>query len=138
MRPVKTILASSLISLVPAMGLAENITLNFRFVTFDTDFATQSIGTADDLTFDAVKSVGAAIFNDGRVATKKYVWVSSSADWVSHGRSAYTFENGDTIVARFVSQPVGEGFVGEYEVMSGTGIYEGATGTGQFEMQDVS
>jgi len=104
------------------MGLAENITLNFRFVTFDTDFATQSIGTADDLTFDAVKSVGAAIFNDGRVATKKYVWVSSSADWVSHGRSAYTFENGDTIVARFVSQPVGEGFVGEYEVMSGTGI----------------
>lgn len=138
MRSTCAILATSLALHLPLTASAKDISLSFRFVTHDTSVASQIIEPVEDLTFDAATSFGVAIFDDGRLAAKKYVWINSSSDWVSHGRSAYIFENGDTIVARFISQPVGEGFAGEYEVMSGTGAYEGATGTGKFEMQDVS
>ena len=50
------------------------------------------------------------------------------------GYSTYTFDDGSTITARFSAdlkpnQPAH----GEYKILSGTGIYAGATGTGTMD-----
>ena len=49
------------------------------------------------------------------------------------GYSTYTFENGDSLTARFTFEWSPTGAAGDYQVLSGTGAFEGATGTGHFE-----
>ena len=79
---------------------------------------------------------GVAVFKDGRSAVKDYVFVSNrSKDSTSQfGYSTYTFDDGSTLTLSWTagSKP-GQPYHGEYKVLSGTGAYAGATGSGTFD-----
>lgn len=78
---------------------------------------------------------GIAIFEDGRLADKQFVlnMDNGGAEGNYNGYATYTFQNGDALTLKFTGGwgPDGEG--GDYEVLSGTGAYKGATGTGRFD-----
>lgn len=78
---------------------------------------------------------GIAVFEDGRLADKQFVlnMDDRGAEGSYGGYSTYTFQNGDTLTLKFTGGwgPDGEG--GDYEVLSGTGAYKGATGAGRFD-----
>lgn len=82
---------------------------------------------------------GVAVFADGKIAVKDFVAASDSGkDSVSqHGYSTYTFEDGSTLTLSWAaaSRP-GQPYHGEYKVLSGTGAYAGATGSGTFDPVD--
>ena len=85
------------------------------------------------------KSTGVAVFEDGRIAKKDFIRMydgtEASGDFT--GYSTFTFENGDSLTAKFVAAWSEQGFGGDYEILSGTGAYEGATGTGRFDGADT-
>jgi hypothetical protein len=88
----------------------------------------------ENLSLGAGQSIGVAIFDDGRIAYKEYVYLSyagENAPPKQPGFSSYTFENGDSFQVSFVYGPGEGGFFVDYTVLSGTGAYAGATGTGQ-------
>lgn len=79
---------------------------------------------------------GAAFFKDGRVASKEFIFSGdfSKGSGPFLGYSTYQFEDGSTIVARFAgTQRAGQPVHGDYTVVSGTGVYAGAKGTGSFD-----
>ena len=78
-----------------------------------------------------------AYFKDGRVAAKDFIHSEDYKQGIGpfFGYSTYTFEDGSSIIARYEGQSKGADapFHGEYTVISGTGKYAGATGTGSFD-----
>jgi hypothetical protein len=95
--------------------------LEFKFVVkkidmkTDVDINTSCRGLATGNWF------GVAYFKDGRVAVKDFV---ASPDG-EQGCSTYTFEDGSSITASYSH--------GKYTILSGTGLYAKATGTGSFD-----
>ena len=79
-------------------------------------------------------AVGGAVFEDGRLAFKRFVYTDdgTEAERDINGYSTYTFENGDSLTAKFEAGWNAQGLQGAYEVLSGTGAFAGATGTGTF------
>ena len=49
------------------------------------------------------------------------------------GYSTYTFQDGDSLTLKFTGGWSAEGDGGDYEVLSGTGVFKGASGTGRFD-----
>jgi len=83
----------------------------------------------------ATKYAGTAVFEDGRIAYKTVVSTSESAGETGSysGYSTYMFENGDALVVKFTGGWSPDSNGGDYQVVSGIGAYEGATGTGRFD-----
>jgi hypothetical protein len=81
----------------------------------------------------AAKFAGFAVFEDGRIAYKTSVVTSESMGdtGTSSGYSSYIFQNGDALVVKLTGRMSPDGSSGDYKVVSGTGAYEGATGTGR-------
>lgn len=126
-------LASALVFVGSAWAEEQN--LKFRLVV--TDVSTTNIEPANvpGRSIGVVKSTGVAVFDDGRIAQKDFVryydGTEESGDFT--GYSTYTFENGNSLTARFVAAWSPEGVGGDYEILSGAGAYEGVTGTGRFD-----
>lgn len=126
-------------SLLASAGVAaaEEQTLQFRLVT-------QQVGQPTDLPaiggheLMAGRYMGVAVFADGRIAHKRFVGIEDVAGDAGtfKGYSTYTFQNGDSLTLAYTGKWDGEGLLGEYRMISGTGAYEGATGTGSFTMQE--
>lgn len=78
---------------------------------------------------------GIAIFEDGRLADKQFVlnMDNDGAEGSYDGYATYTFQNGDALTLKFSEGWGPDGQGGDYEVLSGTGAYKGATGTGRFD-----
>jgi hypothetical protein len=114
---------------------AEEHNLKFRLVVTDMSATDLEPANVPGRSIVVVKSTGVAVFDDGRIAKKDFVrYYDGTADAGDFsGYSTYTFENGDSITAKFVAAWSAEGVGGDYEVLSGTGAYEGATGTGRFD-----
>ena len=109
-------------------------TLSFRLVTRAIDVSTHTDDNIEGLGLSAGQSVGVAVFDDGRLAYKEYVYLGyegENAPAKQPGFSSYTFENGDSFQVSFMYGAGDAGYSVEYEVISGTGAYAGATGTGQ-------
>ncbi|MBP7242313.1 hypothetical protein [Amaricoccus sp.] len=128
----------SALVLAGSAGAEEQI-LKFRLVTTDRDSVEHDVANVPGRYVAAHESVGVAVFEDGRIAHKSFVYTENGTEDAGEavGYSTYTFENGDALTAKFVSTWGADGFKGTYEVLSGAGEFEGATGTGTFGKVDV-
>jgi hypothetical protein len=81
--------------------------------------------------------VGVAVFEDGRIAFKVVTGtVDGTAEQGSYaGYATYTFESGDSITVKYGGEWPSDG-PGTADVIAGTGVYEGVTGTAQFTTVD--
>jgi hypothetical protein len=123
-----------LLGTAPAVQAGEQ-TLKYRLILTDTEaHAFEAVG-AEGVAVSAHEAVGLAVFDDGRIAFKKFVYLDDSSESAGGGSgySTYTFENGDSLTAKFTYDWSAAGLKGVYDVVSGTGAYAGATGTGAFE-----
>ncbi len=114
---------------------AEEQTLNFRLVTKKISGPVMQVANVEGRNVSAGEYVGVAIFEDGRIAYKEFV---NMMDFVKgegsySGYSTYTFQNGDSLTLKFVGGWGKERNGGDYEVLSGTGAYKGASGSGRFD-----
>jgi hypothetical protein len=77
---------------------------------------------------------GVAVFEDGRIAYKRFVELDDSTGDVGTftGYSTYTFQAGDSLTLSYTGGFDTTGVTGKYQVISGTGEFAGATGTGEF------
>ena len=132
---IATLLAGGALLSLPSAAFADQLTLKFRLVTQPVEVncpeETESAGPQ----ICASRYVGVAIFEDGRLAQKTFAMVDfgGEAAGIYDGFSTYTWENGDSITAKFTGNWGSEGSGGDYTVLSGTGAYTGATGTGRFD-----
>ena len=136
MRNSLTVLMSGVALVVAASTVqAGEQILEFKLVTKPIDYKITEVANVEGQSVASGKLFGVAYFKDGRIAVKDFV---NSADLLkgagsSHGYSTYTFDDGSSITASYVGT-IKEGKVkGEYTILSGTGTYANATGTGSFE-----
>lgn len=132
----KSVLAIfSAASLAAGAVSAEEQNLRFKLVVSFTNSAEMKLASFPDRALAAHEALGVAFFEDGRVAFKQFVvsTAGGAEDGSFMGLSTYTFENGDALTLKFSGGWTAEGEGGDYEVLSGTGAYEGATGTGRFD-----
>lgn len=129
----RTIAVAALIGLALPAAAAE-VTLKFQLVITDTSATLLPVANVDGRTIGAHDAVGVAVFEDGRLAFKRFVYTDDGTEAAGtiSGYSTYTFENGDSLTASFVADWGASGLGGTYDVLSGTGAYKGATGTGTF------
>lgn len=111
-------------------------TLEFKLVVKQYDQKTLEAPNVPGQIVTESRAFGVGIFQDGRIAAKDFIVVSDLNKGVGsmYGYSTYTFDEGSTITARFTAdlkpnQPIH----GEYKIVSGTGVYAGATGTGTLD-----
>jgi len=86
-------------------------------------------------TMIASKAIGVAYFKDGRVASKDFIITLDlrNGSGPYKGYSTYTFEDGSSITASFTGERKAGESHGIYTIVSGTGTYANATGTGSFD-----
>ena len=122
-------------ALLTGAAAAEETALRCRlYMTVGTEVADEIVSASTGSALRTVRRGGVCVFADGSVADKQFVMTQRASDGgargISHGYSVYTFEDGDALSLAFEGGWDGDGFRGEYEVLSGTGAWEGATGTG--------
>ena len=117
-------------------AVAAEQTLEFKLVVKQYDQKALEVANVPGQVVTEAKAFGVGIFKDGKIASKDFIVVLDLNKGVGpiFGYSTYTFEDGSTITARFSAdfkpnQPVH----GEYKILSGTGAYSGATGTGTMD-----
>jgi hypothetical protein len=116
--------------------IASEHNLEFRLIVKPIDAKTFEAPNIEGQTIFVMKAHGVAYFKDGRVASKEFIFSSDQNKGAGpfYGYSTYQFEDGSTIVARFAgTDRPGQMTHGDYTVLSGTGVYAGAKGTGSFD-----
>ena len=133
MAPTKILVASLAASLLPAAVLAEEQVLRFKLVITTTNDTKMDLPSIADRSLVGSEAVGVAYFEDGRVAFKRFALATirgeEDGNWM--GLSTYTFENGDALNLQFTGSWSPEGATVDYALLSGTGAFEGATGSGE-------
>jgi hypothetical protein len=117
-------------------ALAADHNLEFKLVVAPVEVKSFEIANVEGQNVSLMKMNGVAFFKDGRVASKNFVYGIdfNKGSGPFFGYSTYQFEDGSTITARFAgTQRAGQLNHGEYTVLSGTGVYSGAKGTGTFD-----
>jgi hypothetical protein len=125
----------SLLACAASAGAAEEI-LEFKLVTMPVEVKAIDAKNIEGQSVGLMKAHGVASFKDGRVASKEFVysWDQLKGAGPFYGYSVYTFEDGSSITARFAGTvKTGQPMHGDYTIVSGTGMYAGAKGTGSFD-----
>ncbi len=110
--------------------------LEFKLVVKPIEVKSLEAANVEGQSVAVMKMHGVAFFKDGRVASKDFVYSSdfNKGSGPYFGYSTYQFEDGSTITARFAgTQRAGQPTHGEYTVLSGSGVYAGAKGSGSFD-----
>ena len=116
-------------------GAAEKM-LEFMLVTKGIDVRPIEVANVENQTVGQGRFFGVATFKDGRIAVKDFVFDFDYNKGAGpfYGYSTYTFDDGSSITARFSGETKPNQVThGEYRILSGTGAYAGATGTGSFD-----
>jgi hypothetical protein len=131
---VKAVCGASMLFTSSAVFAGEQV-LEFKLVTKGTDLKVVQAANIDGRAVGAGNLFGVAFFKDGRVAAKDFVGVSDTlkGEGKYWGYSTYTFEDGSSITASYVAEAKDGKFHGDYSILSGTGLYDKATGTGTFD-----
>ena len=132
-------LASVILALVglgfnPA--IAGQQTLEFKLVTTRIDGKEVKYDQVEGQSVGVSKAFGVASFKDGRIATKDFVpsWDLNKGSGPFFGYSTYYFEDGSSLTMRYSgNQRAGQPLHGDYVILSGTGAFANATGTGTFD-----
>jgi hypothetical protein len=115
-------------------AIAGEQVLEFKLVTKPIDYKVTEVANVEGQTVGSGKMFGVAIFKDGRIGVKEFVnsgeMLKGSGSY--QGYSTYTFEEG-SITARYTGTVKDGQSKGEYTILSGTGAYANATGTGTIE-----
>lgn len=136
---LRGLLAAIAIAAPAALSQAGQQELAFQLVTRAIDVKTEKVAEIDGLAVSTGRYAGTAVFADGRIANKEFTFSFDFRKGAGpfYGYSTYMFADGSSLVMRFEGtlEP-GKPMLGRYTVLSGTGMYQGATGTGQFEKVD--
>jgi hypothetical protein len=125
--------------LVSGNVAAQDEVLNGRLITRMVSGTFVDVPNVEGRSVGSGQYAGVAVFEDGRLADKEFVLIvdNGGSEGSYSGYSTYTFENGDALILRFTGGWGPDRTGGDYEVISGKGAYEGATGTGSFDAVDV-
>ena len=134
----KRIVAAAFMLALGAVGTvaqAEEVKLGFQLVTHRIDAKVLEASDVEGHVLGAGDYKGVAVFDDGRIADKVFVLTFDEINGVgtSIGYSTYRFVDGSSIIASFVDEYDETTDRGSYSVLGGTGLYDGAKGTGWFE-----
>ena len=114
---------------------AEEQTLKFKLVTKQISSSVMEVVNVEGRTVGAGQYAGVALFEDGRIAYKDFVNIADGDknEGSYSGYSTYTFRNGDSLTLKFTGEWGQKRNGGDYVVLSGTGAFKGASGTGSFD-----
>jgi hypothetical protein len=109
-------------------------TLEFRMAVKYFDARALNAANIEDQTITQAKGFGVAVFKDGRLGTVDFIMAidRQKGAGTAFGYGTYTFDDG-SITERFTLAINGQAAQGEYKILSGTGAYAGATGSGTLE-----
>ena len=131
-------LSAAILALIPAAAHAQSKTLSFKLVVMGAGPAV-TVSETPGNKISTRPMTGVAMLPDGTLALKSFVNTADEAE--DHGSyqgySTYTMQNGDSLTLSYTGGWDAKGDHGIYKVLSGTGAYAGATGTGRFDGVDV-
>jgi hypothetical protein len=120
---------------LPIVAHAGEQNLEFKFVIMPTDLKVVEAPNIAGQVLSAGKYFGVAYFKDGRVAVKDFISAGDLKNGLGpvRGYSTYTFDDGSSITASYIGEFKATGAHGDYTILSGTGMYDKATGTGSWD-----